>query len=141
MHELLNTGGAGLRRRFRNLWASRGGGYYGLVAALTFLYLEAVDLAGDLGGIGDISINLGWLISFFVNAMVDAFLNGFLAAIWPVHWIGHFGVGIELAAFLAGSYVAYRLVRPGILRLLDTSDTELAVLTARSRDRNPDRLT
>ena len=36
------------RRHVRQMWDSRGGGFYGFVAVLMFLYLETLDLAGDI---------------------------------------------------------------------------------------------
>jgi hypothetical protein len=133
MRDLLRLIGRMARPRFRKLWASRGGGYYGLVTALTFVYLEGMDLAVDLSGLGRISFGLGWLISFFVGAFVDALVNGITAALWPLHWVGKLGVGLELLALLAGSYVTYRLVRPAMLSLLDTDEEEMAELATNER--------
>lgn len=129
MGDLFNAAATWSRSRFRQLWGSRGGGYYGMVAALTFVYLEAVDLVGDVAGFHGVSLNLGTLISWFVGAVVDAFVNGIGAALWPIHWLGEFGLGLKLLALLGGSYVTYRLVRPAVLRLLDTTDEELAALS------------
>lgn len=129
MGDLLQPAAAWAKSRFRRLWGSRGGGYYGMVAALTFVYLEAVDLVGDVAGFRGVSLTLGTLISWFVSALVDAFVNGILAAIWPLHWLGEFGLGLQLLALLGGTYVTYRLVRPAVLRLLDTTDEELAAFS------------
>jgi hypothetical protein len=121
------------RRTLRKVWASRGGGYYGLVAAVTFVYLEAVDLAGDLAGIWPIS--LGSIISFFVGNLVDAVLIAISAALWPLKWLGAFGIGPTLLALLGATYVTYRLTRPAILRLLQPDEDELDELEARAAAR------
>jgi hypothetical protein len=131
MHELSSRLANRFRCYVRRLWATRGAGFYGFVAVLTFLYIETVDLAGDIRGLPSSGpIGLGWIIGLGVDFFVDAILNTVKAAIWPVHWIGRFGVSILSATLLAGSYVAYRAIRPAVLRWLDTSDEELAVLAA-----------
>ena len=119
------------RQRLLRLWQSRGGGYYGLVAALTFLYLETVGIAADFAGLGQFSISLGWVISFLVGSFVDAILNGVWAALWPLKWVGLFGVGPKLLVLLGGSYVVYRVTRPAVLRLLG-DDAEQPAVAARS---------
>lgn len=125
----LRTGIANrIRRHILTLWQSRGGGFYGFVAVLTFLYIEAFDLGGDLAGLPGSHIDLGFIISFIVGNLVDAFVNGLMAAIWPVSWIGRFGVGLLSAGLLAGCYVSYRAVRPTVIRWLTPTDTPDAVL-------------
>jgi hypothetical protein len=53
-----------------------------------------------------------------VQNFVQALMNVVKAAIWPVEWIGRFGVSLLSLALLAGAYGVYRLIRPGVLRLL-----------------------
>jgi hypothetical protein len=99
-----------------------------------------VDLVGDVAGFRGVSLNLGTLISWFVSAFVDAIVNGIGAAIWPVHWLGEFGLGLKLLALLGGTYVTYRLVRPAVLRLLDTTDEELAAFAQKGAGPGAQRL-
>ena len=106
------------RRHCLQVWTSRGGGFYGFVALLTFLYLEVVDLAGDIAALPGSHADLGFVISWIVGNLVDAFVNSIRAAIWPLSWLEHFGVGILSGALLAGSYLAYRAVRPTVIRWL-----------------------
>ncbi|NJD10891.1 MAG: hypothetical protein FIB01_10830 [Gemmatimonadetes bacterium] len=120
-----------LRRHVRQLWLSHGGGYYGLVTALTFCYLEVVGIAADLRGITYGALNLGWVISFVIGNIVNAVINALLAAIWPLHWIGQFGVGFKLLAWLGATYVLYLATRPLILHLLAADD--VAEITAPAR--------
>lgn len=108
-----------LRRYLRRLWESRGGGFYGLVAALTFLYLEAVSLIGDFARVGRWEwFDLGWWIQWAVSNLVEAALNTVWAALWPLTWMQHFGIGLLSGGLLAGTYLTYRAVRPSVLRLL-----------------------
>lgn len=119
MNALLQEGLVRFRRHVRKLWQSRGGGFYGFVAVLTFLYLEVVDVAGDLAGLRPNEIDLGWAIGFLVDNAVDALMNLVRSAIWPAAWIQRFGVGVLSAVLLGVSYLAYRLVRPTVIRLLE----------------------
>lgn len=123
--------GSTIRGYLRELWESHGGGFYGFVAALTFLYLEAIDLIPEFARIGQVEwIDLGWWISWFVGNMVDAIVNSVYATIWPVTWITRFGIGMWSAAALGASYLGYLAVRPTVLRMLETDeDTALEAAT------------
>lgn len=113
---------AWIRRYVRKLWESRGGGFYGFVATLMFIYLEIIDIAGDLIAMGGARINLGWFISFVVSNLVDVVMNTVRAAIWPATWIGQFGVGITSGVLIGVVYVGYLAVRPSVLRMLREPD-------------------
>jgi hypothetical protein len=116
---------AWIRRYVRKLWASRGGGFYGFVATLMFIYLEIIDIAGDILDMGGARISLGWLISFLVSNMIDVVKNTVRAAIWPATWISQFGVGIMSAVLIGVMYVGYMAVRPSVLRMLrEPGETE-----------------
>lgn len=122
MNRAVRSAAHRFQRHFREVWESRGGGFYGFVAALTFAYLEVVDLAGDLVGVGDARVDLGWVIGFLVNNLIDAVMNLVWAAIWPLEWIQRFGIGLTSGALLVGAYGVYRLIRPTVLRLLQEPD-------------------
>jgi hypothetical protein len=115
-HPIVQGTGNRFRKHVREMWESRGGGFYGFVAVLTFLYLETIDLAGDVAG--GFQLELGWLISFFVSNAVDFALNMMWSAIWPLTWVTRFGINLQSAALLGGAYVGYRALRPTVLRLL-----------------------
>jgi hypothetical protein len=115
-----------LRRWVLRVWESRGGGFYGFVAALTFVYLEIIDLAGDAVDLAGAPMSAGYIIGFVVGNLVDALVNGLRAAIWPVSWIGNFGAGMLSGALLLGSYATYRAIRPSVLRLLTPTDDQPA---------------
>lgn len=118
MHPIVRQGGHRFRRHVRRVWASRGGGFYGFVATLTFLYLEAMSLVGDVTSVGSMQIGLGGVIGFVVQNLVTGILNVVWASIWPVEWIKRFGVSLTSAALLVFSYFVFQLIQPTVLRLL-----------------------
>lgn len=128
MNELRDRTANTLRRKVLRVWESRGGGFYGFVAALTWVYLEVLDLGGDIADLPGADLDVGYAISFFIGNIVDAFVNGIRAAIWPASWISNFGVGVLSGALLLGCYAAYRAIRPSVLRLLTPTDDEPAPL-------------
>ena len=120
-----------LRRRLRALWASRGGGYYGIVATLTFLYLEGRALGGGSGVIRGLrTLYLGGFLGFLIGSLVDAVTNAIKAALWPLVWIAELGIGLRLILLIVGSMLVYRLLRPAILHILGAEADDPATLTA-----------
>ena len=118
MHTIVRQGGHWFRRHVRRVWESRGGGFYGFVATLTFVYLEAKSLAGDVTSLGSFQVNLGGVIGWAVQNLVQGVLNVVFATIWPVEWINRFGVSLTSAALLVGCYFVFQAIRPAVLRLL-----------------------
>jgi hypothetical protein len=126
MTELRDRAANSLRRWVLRVWESRGGGFYGFVAALTFVYLEIIDLAGDVVDLAGAQMGMGSIIGFVVGNLVDALVNGLRAAVWPLSWVGNFGAGLLSVALLLGSYAAYHAIRPSVLRLLTPTDDQPA---------------
>ncbi len=125
MKSLVRHGGHRLRRHARDVWKSRGGGFYGFVAMVTFLYIETVDLAGDIASLpGFLKLDVGWVINWFVNNTIQAVRNLIWSVLWPVEWIGRFGVTLFSLALLAACYGTYRLIRPWVLRVLEGPDAD-----------------
>jgi hypothetical protein len=116
--------------RFRGyvlkLWQKRGGGFYGFVATLMFLYLEVIDIAGDILDLGGVRPSLGWVIGFVISNLVTLLMNTVRAAVWPITWISQFGVGLLSAGLMGAAYVAYRAVRPSVMQWLDAPDVTVA---------------
>lgn len=113
------------RDHVRTLWRSRGGGFYGFVAALTFIYIEGTDLAADIATLPHAGpFGLGSIIGWGVGRLVDAIVNGVRAAIWPAAWIGRFGVSLLSAGLLAACWLAYRAARPALVRWLGEDPAE-----------------
>jgi len=106
------------RRHVREVWESRGGGFYGFVATLTFLYIEALSLVGDVRALPDFQVSLAGVIQWLVQNLVAGIMNVVWASIWPVAWIKRFGVNLTSAALLGGCYLAFLAIRPAVTRLL-----------------------
>lgn len=119
MNEIARNAGHKLRRHAGEIWASRGGGFYGFVAMVTFLYMEGVNLMGDIASLWHLRLDLGGLIGWVVQNMVQALLTLLWSVIWPVAWISRFGVGFTSLVLLLACYATYKLIRPGVQRLLE----------------------
>lgn len=70
-------------------WVEFGGGFYGLVAVLTYLIIEVqevIELLSSEGGILEAigQLGIGTLINFFIESL----LNFITAITWPVYWMG-----------------------------------------------------
>lgn len=69
-------------------WLAFGGGYYGVVALLTYAVVELAeirDFISQLGGIVEFFRNIS--IGLLVNLIIDAFKNFILAISWPAYWL------------------------------------------------------
>jgi hypothetical protein len=110
----------GVRRQLADGVAAKvaefGGGLYGSVAFATLLYLEALDLAGDVAAAGSLGgflgqLSFGWLIEQMMES-----IGFFVTAImWPWYWLSEFGpatAGIVAGAVWAVSGAAGALRRP-----------------------------
>lgn len=90
-----------------NKWLSFGGGFYGLVAVLTYIIVEAQEIFDILNmpGEGDVfsGIGIGMLVRFFI----DSLMNFITAIAWPAYWMNT-GQAPFWQWFLAayGGYVA-----------------------------------
>lgn len=70
-------------------WVEFGGGFYGLVAVLTYLIVEAQEVAelfSSEGGIMEAISNIG--ISTLINFFIESIMNFITAITWPVFWMG-----------------------------------------------------
>ena len=128
MHTIVRKAGHGYRRHARRVWESRGGGFYGFAATLTFLYLEAMSLVGDVTGLPNVQVSLSGVLGFFVQNLVMGLMNAIWASIWPVAWIKRFGVNLTSAALLVGCYLGFLLIRPLVTRLLREPEERAAGL-------------
>ena len=95
------------RNWFRKIWDVRGGGLYAVGFAATFLYLEVVDLADDVLGIG--ALFEGRIVEFIIDFFVDSLMNTLAAFMWPidiVQWSPPIGViALGVAFWLFPIYV------------------------------------
>ena len=72
-----------------NKWLKFGGGFYGVVALLTYAVVELGEIKDFVarydGLVGLISkLSIGLVIEFFI----DAIMNFVVAIAWPAYWIG-----------------------------------------------------
>ncbi len=125
---IVRQGAHWLRRHVRRVWQSRGGGFYGFVGTLTFLYLEATSVIGDLTALRGLDLSPGWVVNFLVQNFVQGFVNVVWASVWPVAWIQRFGLGVKSGALLVGCYFTFQLIRPMVLRLLQDPDETAGML-------------
>jgi hypothetical protein len=113
-----------LRRYVRRVWESRGGGFYGFIAAGTFLYLEATDLAGDVPEIAGLVVDPLGIIGFLIGNLIEAVMFLVTSAIWPLLWIDRFGIGLGSGALLGVGYLVYRAIHPTVRRWLADPEPE-----------------
>ncbi|MCH7507494.1 MAG: hypothetical protein IID60_09350 [Proteobacteria bacterium] len=71
-----------------NKWLSFGGGFYGVVALLTYAVVELGEIRdfitqfdGFLSFISDITVGL------FIGLFIDSIMNFIVAIAWPVYWL------------------------------------------------------
>ena len=84
----------------------RGGGLYAVGFAVTFLYLEIVEIiTDDIPTLFTINILSSDLIDYVISFIVDTFMNFVSALIWPVPVVsfappwGAVGLGIAFILF------------------------------------------
>ena len=98
-----------LRRWLAKLWASRGGGFYGLGYVVTFVALEIKSLSGGLTTVS------GWVAQvaqYVLRFSVDSVRNMISAVIWPAHLFEWLGGPAGLIALAVG-YAAFEIaIRP-----------------------------
>ena len=71
-----------------NKWLSFGGGFYGVVALLTYVVVElgeVRDFVSNLGGIFNMIANIS--LNLIIDFIIDSFMNFFMALAWPYFWM------------------------------------------------------
>ena len=105
-----------MRRTVFETWRSRGGGFYGLGYLITFTYLQVGVFIGDVAESDSVGgFALATLFEYLIRVSFMAFLNVFLALLWPFYVLEHFqGMGIIL---LVAGYLSFEFaLRPVIER-------------------------
>lgn len=90
-----------------NKWLAFGGGFYGVVAMLTYIVVE-------LGEIRDFFLNFESISAFFsgisfdmlIELVIDSFMNFILAIAWPWYWLGE-TAGPHIWIWFAMAYGGY----------------------------------
>ena len=70
-------------------WLTMGGGFYGVVAVLTLLWIELweiIDFITGFGGLGTLAelFSVGTL----VGLIIETLMNTLTALVWPLYWLG-----------------------------------------------------
>ena len=90
-------------------WVTFGGGYYGLLALITFVYIELEQITMFLIQVTGIQDFIDLLtVNALISMFIDSIMNMVRAAIWFTYWPGI----IEMAngaIWLLSSYIGYRL--------------------------------
>lgn len=98
-----------LRRWLVKLWASRGGGFYGLGYVVTFVALEIRSLSG---GLTTVSGLVAQAVQYVLRFSIDSLRNVVSALIWPAHLFEWLGGPAGLVALAVG-YAAFEVaIRP-----------------------------
>jgi hypothetical protein len=98
-----------LRSWLVKLWASRGGGFYGLGYVVTFVALEIRSLSG---GLTTVSGLLAQAAQYVLRFSVDSLRNVVSALIWPAHLFEWLGGPAGLIALAVGYAVFEFAIRP-----------------------------
>jgi len=88
-------------------WLTFGGGFYGVVALLTYAIVELGEIRDfilGLGGIFEMIRNLS--LSVIINLFVGAFRNFVIAIAWPMYWLNEVR-GQSFWVWLAVAYAGY----------------------------------
>jgi hypothetical protein len=71
-----------------NKWLSFGGGFYGVVALMTYAVIElgeVRDFVANLGGFFQMLSSLSFAL--IINFLIDSFMNFIWAIAWPGYWL------------------------------------------------------
>lgn len=90
-------------------WRSRGGGFYGLGYLIALVILQVGMFAGDVVESESVSdFALAAAIEYLFRFSVMAFVNAFLALLWPVYvleQLGGMGIILLVVGYLGFEYV------------------------------------
>ena len=102
------------RRWFAKVWKVRGGGFYALGFAATFVYLEVATIAGEFIESSSIAAFFTeQLVEFIFRFAVDSLINTVYAFMWPVYWV-QWQPPVGLIALGAGYLVFANFVKKPI---------------------------
>ena len=98
-----------IRSALHRLWQSRGGGLYGLGVVGAFVYLEIRTVVVEFAeseGVAEFLVSE--IFEFILRFSFMSFVNGALAAIWPLLLVGWIGVWPVLALVCGGYWISKR---------------------------------
>lgn len=110
---------------FHRKWLAFGGGFYGVVALLTYAIVELGEIRDfimQLGGVVELLKSLS--LNLVINLVIDAFMNFIVAIAWPAYWLGEVR-GPQIWIWLIVAYGGYWLgVHLAVRRFGTVSETE-----------------
>lgn len=69
-------------------WVEYGGGFYGLIAVLTLLWVEGKEVLDFLADHSSLSqLFQADIVGRVINLMIDAIMNAVMAFAWPAYWL------------------------------------------------------
>ena len=69
-------------------WLAMGGGFYGVVAVLTWTFIELGEIVDFITSFDSIDALIASLsVGTLINMIIEAIKNSFLAIAWPVYWL------------------------------------------------------
>jgi hypothetical protein len=90
-----------------NKWLAFGGGFYGVVALLTYAVIELGEIRDFFLQFESISAFLsGISFDMLISLVIDAFMNFILAIAWPWYWLGDIA-GQHIWVWFAVAYGGY----------------------------------
>ncbi len=101
-------------------WVAFGGGFYGVMAVLTYVAVELVEVVEFFTSEGSLfatlaDLGFGDLINFFINSL----MNFIIAVSWPIYWLKNItGYSpwvwfvVVYAAYLSGQFMAKNTANP-----------------------------
>lgn len=113
----LHTEVNGKKQRFKSgnsfidKWLSFGGGYYGIMAFVQFVFIELGQIKSfinDWDGLAVFIDSLG--INTIVSFILEQFQNFVAAIVWPVDILAQYSL-LEIAVYLFVTYVVYEASR------------------------------
>ena len=93
-------------------WLTMGGGFYGVVAVLTLLWIELWEIIDFITGFEGFGTLAGlFSINTLVNLFIETLMNTLSALVWPLYWLGSTqGAGwIWILAAYAGYWLGSNL--------------------------------
>jgi hypothetical protein len=92
-----------------NKWLAFGGGFYGIVALLTYAVVELGEIRDFVARYdGFFSMISQFSLDMLIEVVINAFVNFIVAIAWPVYWLGDIA-GNYFWVWLAVAYAGYWL--------------------------------
>lgn len=98
-------------------WLAMGGGFYGVVAMLTYLVVEVgeiLDFISDFDGFDAFISSIS--VSMLIGLIIEAVKNSFIAIAWPLYWLSDIHsqyIWIWFVAAYAGYWIGSSLATRG----------------------------